>query len=146
MHGLNACPLNVTKTLEYVEFSLFRILGKIFGTYSKNFIDECQVNCVGLLSNTIMSTKIKYISDPQYATYFVEQYLFKYIFRHEKHYGLCLWHAVSGWPYSSTSQDSYHKPRSCWSDCCRIQCRHLRISDSWGSCHILEFEWKNVAG
>ena len=61
LYGLNACPVNATE-LKSLEFALFRILAKIFGTFSKVFIDECRVHfCLTLLSDTIRSTELKFL-------------------------------------------------------------------------------------
>jgi hypothetical protein len=45
------------------QFALFRILAKIFGISSKDFIDERRVHCCLplLLSDTIRSTKLKFL-------------------------------------------------------------------------------------
>ena len=61
LYGLNACPVNATE-LKSLEFALFRILAKIFGTFSKVFIDECRAHfSLSLLSDTIRSTKLKFL-------------------------------------------------------------------------------------
>ena len=40
LYGLEACPINSTESKSF-EFALFRVYCKIFGTFSKDFIEEC---------------------------------------------------------------------------------------------------------
>jgi len=61
LYGLNACPVNVTENKSF-DFALFRILAKIFNSFSKDFIAECRVYfCLPLLSESIQSSKLKFL-------------------------------------------------------------------------------------
>jgi hypothetical protein len=40
MYGLDACPVNSTET-KSLEFALFRVYAKLFGTISKSVLEDC---------------------------------------------------------------------------------------------------------
>ena len=44
LHGLNACPLNITdyKSLDFVIFVIFGTLANIFETFSQDIVNECR--------------------------------------------------------------------------------------------------------
>ena len=54
LYGLEACPVNTTESKSF-EFALFRVYCKIFGTFSKVFIDECSssfgINSISIIIN-----------------------------------------------------------------------------------------------
>ena len=61
LYGLNACPVNVTENKSF-DFALFRILAKIFGSFSKDFVAECRVYFdLPLLPDSIQSAKLKFL-------------------------------------------------------------------------------------
>ena len=55
LYGLEACPVNITESKSF-EFALFRVYCKIFGSFSKDFIDEC---CASFGINSISTVIIK---------------------------------------------------------------------------------------
>ncbi len=53
--------MNVTENKSF-DFALFRILAKIFDSFSKDFIAECRLFfCLPLLSDSIQSSKLKFL-------------------------------------------------------------------------------------
>ena len=61
LYGLNACPVNSTDN-KSLEFVIFRALAKIFGTFSKDIINEC---CIAfnfpLMVENIKKQKTKFL-------------------------------------------------------------------------------------
>jgi hypothetical protein len=62
LYALNACPINLTEYKSF-DFALFRILAKVFSTFSKDLIDECRAGFdLPLLKETIRASKLKFLN------------------------------------------------------------------------------------
>jgi hypothetical protein len=62
LYGLNACPVNATDT-KSLDFAIFKILAKIFQTFSKDIIDECRIVFnIPVAGDILVTQKIKFLT------------------------------------------------------------------------------------